>query len=347
MKKISYFIFLVATMFIISSNIQALTCLYTDTGDYLEKEVTSVFTINYENNVSSAKISGNITVSEDFEKWKKGEKYELNIPSSTVSNWNNIYDSGDGTTISVKGQDYYRDNNTCPPYSAFVVWNSGNQYKKSFIVFTDQYRNDVETFVKGKPINVIMKLTEAGYNESLINSCAEIHTNEGNPSCEHNSYFSCVWNETEYGNYCNTDNLRYVNCGKAFDIPYQIPKIVNFAFNLLKIGTPIILIIISIIQLLKALASSKDDEIKKSQSSLVKKIIAAVLIFFISSIVQFVISIAADSGETEDVSTCMNCFLNNSCSENIYYKTNVGGTYLCTYLAGDKKGKSEPCKGNK
>lgn len=170
-------------------------------------------------------------------------------------------------------------------------------------------------------------------------------------SCEKNNYFSCIWNKTEFGEYCNTDTLLYVNCGDAFDIPYQTPQIVSFAVNLLKIATPIILVIVSIISLVKALANSNEDEMKKAQKSLIKKIIAAVMIFFVISIVQFVILKVADTdtskgkSEAENLSTCLSCFLNNDCSKNIYYKTNVLGKYECTYLNGNKK--TFKCKGNK
>ena len=163
-------------------------------------------------------------------------------------------------------------------------------------------------------------------------------------SCEHNSYYSCLWVENEFGSYCNTDNLLYVACGGAFDIPYQVPRLISFLVNFLKILTPIILIFISVITLVKALAASKEDEIKKAQSSLIKKIIAAVMVFFVISIVQFVIMKVADSSETKGLDKCLTCFLNNDCGKSAYYKTNVAGTYECTYVDGSGSFK---CKGNK
>jgi len=98
---------------------------------------------------------------------------------------------------------------------------------------------------------------------------------------------------------------------------------------LLKIGTPIILIFFSIIPLVKALASSNEDELKKAQKSLVKKLIAGALVFFVVSIVQFVIMKVADISETNNISDCFDCFLNYNCESTAYYKTSVGGTYLC------------------
>jgi len=171
-------------------------------------------------------------------------------------------------------------------------------------------------------------------------------------SCEHNKFYSCIWNENVFGtSYCNTDKLIYVQCGDAFDIPYQAPQIISFAVNLLKIATPIILIIISIIALLKAISASNEDEIKKAQKGLVKKVIAAVMVFFIISIVQFVVMKVADTNnsagasEADNLSNCLSCFLNNDCGNNAYYKTNVFGKYECTYF-NDINNPIE-CKGNK
>ena len=162
--------------------------------------------------------------------------------------------------------------------------------------------------------------------------------------CENNERFECIWNETKYGNYCNTDKLIYVSCGDAFDIPYEIPGILSFIVNLLKIGTPIILVIVGMITLIKALAASKEDEIKKAKDSLIRKLIAAAMVFLVIAIVQFVIIKVADETEVSSISNCLDCFLNNDCKSTAYYKTNISGTYYCKSLNG---GTSDVCKGNK
>ena len=180
--------------------------------------------------------------------------------------------------------------------------------------------------------------------KSVYNYYCGVFKNEAGCKSSKSSGFACVWNETKYGNYCNTDNLLYVSCGSAFDIPYQVPGLVSFGVNLLKIATPIVLIITAIISLVKALAASKEDDIKKVQTAIIKKVIMAALVFFIISIVQFVMLKVADGGEKDDLSTCMSCMLNNDCEANVYYKTNVGGTYFCTYVNGSGNG---ICKGNK
>lgn len=155
-------------------------------------------------------------------------------------------------------------------------------------------------------------------------------------TCKNSPYYSCIWVEADNSNggYCNVDNLQYVQCGGAFDIPEQLPSLVSFLINLLKIATPIILIITSIITLVKAIAASKEDEIKKATSTLVRRVIAAVLVFFVIYIVQFVVMKVADSSEADDISSCLSCFINNDCDGNKYYKNNIAGEYTCYYLDG-------------
>lgn len=162
-----------------------------------------------------------------------------------------------------------------------------------------------------------------------IGSSLGCYGNVDKHSCQNTTRFSCIWNESEYGNYCNVDNLLYVRCGDAKDIPYKVPSIISFVVNLLKIAVPIILIIVSVIVLLKALAAQKEDEIKKAQSSLIKKLIAAVLVFFIISIVQFVTLKVADSEDEKNIMSCFKCFLNNECSGTVYYKASMGDVYYC------------------
>ena len=181
----------------------------------------------------------------------------------------------------------------------------------------------INLYAKWRVSSAISPITINGYNL-------------GKSTCRRLGY---VWNVTDEGNYCNSDNLRYVYCGDARDIPEQVPSIVSFIVNLLKIAVPIILIFVSVISLLKALGSSKEDEIKKAQTGLFKKVIIAIIVFFIISIVQFVMLWVVDEEDEGNMESCLSCFLNNSCSTT-YYKTNVGGKYYCTYLKG---GDPDPC----
>lgn len=169
---------------------------------------------------------------------------------------------------------------------------------------------------------------ESGGN-STINSCFDLKDED---SCKTDNNFSCIWVNKGSG-YCNVDNLQYIECGDAFDIPSKIPPITSFIINFLKIVTPIVLIVVSIISLVKAIMASKEDEMQKATQGLKKKVIAAVMVFFVINIVQFVIFKVADSSETGSIGDCLSCFINNSCEGSEYFKTNVNGRYECHYLS--------------
>lgn len=328
MKKIKYLVFILGLFLILNFNVSALECKYSD------GKLSATFTINEKKeSVSNAIVDGELTSTDET---------KIKNESQGIENWDSIFEAGN---INAKGKDYYINYKECPPYSIFV--DRTGQF--DFAVFTKDHKSEFEEYGKSKQGYAIMPLVYSSKepvkdgtdNDYKGGSCAE-YTEP--TACENNQYFACIWNETEYGNYCNTDTLLYVSCGGAFDIPHQVPELISFLVNLLKIATPIILIVVSIITLFKALASSKEDEIKKAQSSLIKKIIAAVMVFFVISIVQFVIMKVADSTDQGGLDSCLSCFLNNDCEEATYYKTNVGGTYICTYVDGSG---TFTCKGNK
>lgn len=167
-------------------------------------------------------------------------------------------------------------------------------------------------------------------------SCKEFTNSK--KDCEVNPYFSCMWVEGDGYSYCNVNDLQYIRCGDAFDIPKEVPPITSFLINFLKILTPLILIVISMIDLIKAIASSKEDEMKKVQQTLIKRIAAAALVFFVIAIVQFVIKkVANNIKEETSISDCLSCFINGDCNDSKYYKTNIKGTNICTTVVGQNE----------
>ena len=92
-------------------------------------------------------------------------------------------------------------------------------------------------------------------------------------------------------------------------------NIVSTIINLIKIGVPIILIVLGMIDMGKAVASQKEDEIKKGQKTLISRVIAAAIVFFVVAIVQLMLSIV--SGATNDTSiwTCVCELLGNDATK--------------------------------
>ena len=327
MKKLKYlFIFLFAIVTLLSiDNVFAYTCEYK--GDGLSSKI---------------KVDKTYGVSKDVEQTIGKYKEEL-------LNWKEPYAGFSAGSYQFAG--------LCPTYLLYFHINpganiKGDKYWELLYVADKNYKDIIieqvkseETVQKGYP--KVLKLVEQPKKEEVDTpiSCldfaekADSSAKKGTAeyySCENNPYFACIWVETDSGGYCNTDKLQYVSCGDAVDIPPEVPSLISFFVDLLKILTPIILIFTSIITLFKAMSASKEDEIKKATSTLVRRIIAAVLVFFVISIVQFVIMKVADTSEKKNLSTCLSCFLNNDCSDNTYYKTNVSGEYECHSLDGSE-----------
>ena len=94
-------------------------------------------------------------------------------------------------------------------------------------------------------------------------------------------------------------------------IPYVAAQITNIVITVLQIATPIIIILLGMIDLLKGVISQKEDEIKKGQQTFVKRLIVGISVFLIFFLVKFIIGIVApdDYGMWD----CVNCFVNNNC----------------------------------
>jgi len=103
--------------------------------------------------------------------------------------------------------------------------------------------------------------------------------------------------------------------GSDVTIPPELVNIVGAVVNIIKIGVPIILIVLGMIDMGKAVASQKEDEIKRGQKTLISRVIAAAIVFFVVAIVQLMLSIV--SGATNDTSiwTCVCELLGNDATK--------------------------------
>lgn len=117
---------------------------------------------------------------------------------------------------------------------------------------------------------------------------------------------------------CNKAGGILTSCG----LPIGLTNMITDFYNLLKIFVPIVLIIMGMIDLLKAVASQKEDEIKKGWSSLVRRTLYGVMVFFVFTTVQLVISLLP--GNNTDITSCVKQFF-----------TGEGGTHEC--LVDNKK----------
>ena len=322
MKKIYLTFLILITLFIFNAKASAITCKYTGSNDD---------SAQFESLPSDLKTPS-VTI-------KNKNVTTFSETSVSITNWSSGFAGFEAGKVT------YGVASSCPDKLILVHIGGKQGQSMSFKLYLyvlntsdlDAYKKAIEDKYKGKGVLYEMSLVDSFNNtpteEDTPSSCLAFKED----SCTTNKYFSCLWIEKGEYKYCSSNNLLYVTCGDIKDIPEQVPRIMSFIINLLKIVVPILLVLVSIINILKALASSKEDEIKKAQSTLIKKIIAAVMAFLVVSIVQFVINKVADSDEEKgNIASCLDCFLNNNCSSNIYYKNNVAGTDYCAYLGEDE-----------
>ena len=80
-------------------------------------------------------------------------------------------------------------------------------------------------------------------------------------------------------------------------------RIVGIVVWGIKVGVPIILIVVGMIDLARAVTEKSDDKIKEAQNKLIKRAIAAVLVFLVVSFVGILMELIGAS----DYQDCMKC----------------------------------------
>ena len=108
----------------------------------------------------------------------------------------------------------------------------------------------------------------------------------------------------------NINGCESVLPGAQIDV--RIANIVHTIILIIQIAVPVVLVIMGMLDLFKGITAQKEDEIKKGQQMLIKRLITAVLVFFIVAIVKLLISFAAGQGESKNILTCADCFLNGA-----------------------------------
>lgn len=101
-----------------------------------------------------------------------------------------------------------------------------------------------------------------------------------------------------------------VNCGdNILGIPIGAAKIIHSGYLIIKIATPIVLIVLGMVDFLRAVIGADESEIKKKQQRFIKRVISAIMVFLVLSLFQFVFSILTKAGFA-DVTGCIDSIIN-------------------------------------
>lgn len=88
----------------------------------------------------------------------------------------------------------------------------------------------------------------------------------------------------------------------------NLPKFTNTLYDILKIATPVIIIITGMLDVLKAVSAQKEDDMKKATSKFVNRLLAGAVVFLVFVITETVINLAIP----DDIGNgwnCVECFL--------------------------------------
>ena len=94
-------------------------------------------------------------------------------------------------------------------------------------------------------------------------------------------------------------------------MPAAVADITSFIYGFLKIGGPVLLIILGAIDLGKAIVATDESGIQKAKKKLVNKFVAAASIFLVFSIVQMIVNIVGGEGYVQQTEgNCLYYLLN-------------------------------------
>lgn len=110
--------------------------------------------------------------------------------------------------------------------------------------------------------------------------------------------------------------LKEISCGEI-TIDAMVPAITSTVVTVIKWVIPIIIIFLGLLDMAKAVIANEEKEMKEAQKMLIKRIIYGVVAFLVVALVQAVFGII-DSKSSDSVKSksCINCFINNKCTQN-------------------------------
>ena len=102
----------------------------------------------------------------------------------------------------------------------------------------------------------------------------------------------------------------YIQCGDS-TFPEPVATLIRTVILLLQIIIPIGIIVMGSLDFLKATIAGDTDKMKKNQKQFISRLVAGAITFFIFVIVKFVVSMVADTNNSESFTSCLDCLIND------------------------------------
>lgn len=90
----------------------------------------------------------------------------------------------------------------------------------------------------------------------------------------------------------------------------NLPKFTNALYDILKIATPVIIIITGMMDVLKAVSAQKEDEMKKAQKKFLNRLLAGAVVFLVFVIIETIVFMVIPD-DSDNAMNCVKCFLSD------------------------------------
>ncbi|MCM1371133.1 MAG: hypothetical protein NC181_04535 [Clostridium sp.] len=90
-----------------------------------------------------------------------------------------------------------------------------------------------------------------------------------------------------------------VSCG-GVELPRGTINLISIGITILQVAVPLILIIMGMLDFVKATTTSKEDQIKKAQSTFIRRLIMGVVVFLVIVIVKIVVGLLPNTDGSLD-----------------------------------------------
>jgi len=252
---------------------------------------------------------------------------DCQIPSS-----NNDDKKDDNNTNSTIACAYQYEMNGAKQSVVFTFEKGKNDSKYSLTINDTssgikKYRNDEAVYNSSIP-NDYLDGTKCFNELYLINHNEQyLWINPGNPAFDYYGTPITMKNTNDSNNDSASKDNDMDLSGCIIDEGTQ--SIIDWIMNLVRIGGVILLVVLGMLDFVKAAASGEQEEMKKSKSKFVKRLIACVVLFFVPIIVKILVGLVnlgsgenCNSNDSNDKTDDSNNRVSYQCSCK-YYRSNV------------------------
>lgn len=158
-----------------------------------------------------------------------------------------------------------------------------------------EYQGNVASYLECGKDDVVCKadaITELNNTESKLKAeCSSVEKNLDYENDQVECLDACFKLNDTLNDYRkgtdlgDVDSSKLNQCGISDKIVNFISKVVKW----IKYIAPVIVIILGILDFIKAIASSSEDEMKKTQGRFIKRVLAAAILFLVPFIIQFIL----------------------------------------------------------